>query len=86
MSDSLNVKSASVADPQGVDDVVSYSESDTLAMRIVDAVTGGIGDANSRATRLLELLDAFGSMTFADCLSFSAEQLERILEHAAKTG
>ena len=55
-------------------------------MLIIDTVTGSIVDANAAATRLFELPDAFGSMTLADCLSVSVEQLERILEDAAKTG
>lgn len=86
MSDLLNAKSASAEDPQGADDVISYFESNTLAMLIIDAVTGGIVDANAAATRLFELPNAFGSTTLADCLSVSAEQVERILEDAAKTG
>ena len=55
-------------------------------MLIVDAATGGIVDANAAATRLFELPDEFHSLTLADCLSASVEQLERILEDAAKTG
>jgi len=83
MSDSPNVKSAPA---DGAVGAASYFESDTLAMLIVDAETGGIVDANAAAKRLFELPDAFGAMTLADCLSISVAQLERILEDTAKTG
>ena len=55
-------------------------------MLIIDAVTGGIVDANAAATRLLELPDAFGSTTLADCLSVFRRTSRADLEDAAKTG
>ena len=86
MSDPQNVKDNVPEGPQGELAVASYFVSDLLAMLIVDAATGGIVDANAAATRLFELPDEFHSLTLADCLSVSVEQLKRILEDAAKTG
>ena len=55
-------------------------------MLVVDAEAGGIVDANVAAKRLFELPDAYDGLNLADCLSFSVEQLQRILVAAAKTG